>query len=728
MPSTHPATCMRTMERSTGSTHCKRMKTTPRIICSSIEALEARIAPASVLTYTDIDGDKVTIKSSKGDLSGRATFSDGADGQLRLLDLSDPSFAGTNITFKVVKAGGGDGLAAVGRINGGTNDLGSIVIKGDLGDIDTGSDTNGKAAIKSLTAHSMGRYGLATQGGSGDLSSFIFGSLGSLKVAKDVNGAFINVFGGTNATIGSVKIGGSLIGGEVASSGFIYADGGIGSVKIAGDVIGGSGAQSGSIGTDGKLGNVTIGGSLFGSNGPTSGLIVATGDVGAVKIRGDLKGGEGVQSAAVRSDSGGIKSVTIGGSLTGGDGGASGAIVSQLNLGKVKVDGNLQGGAGPSSGFIGSTAGVIDSLKIGGSVIGGSASSTGNIRAEEGIRTLQIAGDLLGGAGGSSGTIGVPGDVARLTIGGSVIGGSGILSGSIMLDRGRIESLRIGHDLQGGSGISSGTVMGYIGDLGSVTIGGSIFGGSQTGSGSIELGEGNIGKVKIGGDLRGGSITGGDVSTVGSAHIYADRIGSVVIGGSVIAGSDDGTGGMGMNASITANLDIGSITVRGDVIGSSGAGGDLVRPVFSARGQASPGATSDLAIGKITIGGNVERAQILAGYSHLTPVNGNAQIGSVIVRGDWIASNLVAGVQDGGAPGFGDTGDTIIAGGTGIAKIASIQIDGAIVGTPFAGDRFGFVSGSIDRFKAGVKLIAIPAAPGFISLSPLTHDVNVRQI
>src|SRR3989442_10679325 len=101
-------------------------------IISTIEPLEPRIAPASVLPYTDIDGDKVTITSSAGDLTGHATI---VGGQLRLLDLSDPSFNHANITFSVVKAGAGDGLAAVGRINGGSNDLGVVVVKGDLGDI-----------------------------------------------------------------------------------------------------------------------------------------------------------------------------------------------------------------------------------------------------------------------------------------------------------------------------------------------------------------------------------------------------------------------------------------------------------------------------------------------------------------------------------------------------------------------------------------------------------------
>ena len=38
----------------------------PTLFLSRIEPLEARIAPAGVFTYIDVDGDLVTIKTSKG--------------------------------------------------------------------------------------------------------------------------------------------------------------------------------------------------------------------------------------------------------------------------------------------------------------------------------------------------------------------------------------------------------------------------------------------------------------------------------------------------------------------------------------------------------------------------------------------------------------------------------------------------------------------------------------
>src|SRR5205085_710109 len=106
------------------------------------------------------------------------------------------------------KAGAGDGLVAVGHINAGINDLGMVSIKGDLGDIDAGSNSLTIPAIKRLSVRTLGRYGLATQGGSGDERCDIHGALGALNVTADLKAAFIHVFGGANATIGAITIGG----------------------------------------------------------------------------------------------------------------------------------------------------------------------------------------------------------------------------------------------------------------------------------------------------------------------------------------------------------------------------------------------------------------------------------------------------------------------------------------------------------------------------------------
>src|SRR5262249_31217261 len=154
--------------------------------------------------------------------------------QLIFLDLTDPAFQGADITFSVVRAPQGDGLAAVGRINAVGRDLGDVIIKGDLGGIDCGDADTTTAALALLKVRSMGRYGLATQDVGSDLVSVINGGLGALKVGRDITDALIAVTGDTPADgrIGSVTIGGSLIGGSNTGSGEIRSDGDIGPVRI----------------------------------------------------------------------------------------------------------------------------------------------------------------------------------------------------------------------------------------------------------------------------------------------------------------------------------------------------------------------------------------------------------------------------------------------------------------------------------------------------------------
>lgn len=185
-----------------------------------IEPLEARIAPATlagqVLTYTDLDGDKVAITFSNGTLTaGMFAFDTGfVDGdnstrqQLQAIDVgSAVGIGGADITMKVTKAGGGDGLAAVGRLAAPGKDLGKVTLTGDLGGLELGSGTAGTLALEALTVQSMGVYGSASQS-SPNLETAIFGSIGALKVTGDVQDVFIRLpLAGENGKIGSVTIG-----------------------------------------------------------------------------------------------------------------------------------------------------------------------------------------------------------------------------------------------------------------------------------------------------------------------------------------------------------------------------------------------------------------------------------------------------------------------------------------------------------------------------------------
>ena len=142
---------------------------------AALETLESRTLLSVVIlnggksaTYTDIDGDSVTITVSKGTL----TFADftpsvGDNIQLQELDLSAGGFDGANISMKVVKNGTGNGFADIGYINSSGHDLGTVSVLGNLGRIDAGDGDLTAPAVKSLTVRSIGVQGLVTQGGSG---------------------------------------------------------------------------------------------------------------------------------------------------------------------------------------------------------------------------------------------------------------------------------------------------------------------------------------------------------------------------------------------------------------------------------------------------------------------------------------------------------------------------------------------------------------------------------
>ena len=96
-------------------------------------------------------------------------------------------------------------------------------------------------------------------------------------------------------------------------------------------------------------------------------------------------------------------------------------------------------------------------------------------------------------------------------------------------------------------------------------------------------------------------------------------------------------------------------------------------------------AANATAIKSLTVTGSVKASHILAGYDATgAAVNADVQIGAVKVTGQWIASDLVAGVRagDDGIFATGDANETLIPGGNAIvAKIASITIKGAAFGT-----------------------------------------------
>jgi hypothetical protein len=617
-----------------------------------------KIVNAKTATYLDADGDKVTIKVSKGSLEPgdfRLIGAANGGGTLRLINLSDDGieFDGANVTITAAKKAGGDGEAHVGYINATGVDLGKIVVKGDLSRIDAGDSNPDKPGAKSLQVNSFGRLGTITQG-----------------VAEPVMAIFQN---------------------------------GLGAAVIKGDLAGSLQSMGG---VDGKIGSVKVGGSIVGGQTDFQGAIVAFGDIGSIQVRENVIGG-----GATRT----------------------GAVVSLGSIGKVSIGGDLIGGAGGFSGSI-DAAGSLGDVKVGGSVFGGSAQETGRIKAGTEMRSLSIGESLLGGSGNASGFVSAGGAVASILIKGSVIGSSGPQSGELFID-GRVTKALIGQSVHGGSGPVSGNIQ-LRGGVGTITVGGSVVGGTTDDTGALffPLGADNVVVKK---DLVGGSIAGA-TSLVSSGKIEGQRIGKLTINGSVIAGVDASTGTLAKSGGIFVQEDLGTLVVKGDLVGNP-----TNRVIIVAKGQATPTAGVDLAVGSIKVGGEIRYTRVLAGYdtddfgatttdpSGFEPVNGNAQVGTITVGRNWLASSVAAGIRDLDGDGFGGSDDQVINAlfDATISRIAAVTIKGQVIGTAAPGDEFGFVAQDIGAMKIGGRKIAFDGTEGQVfPLSSLTGDAIAREV
>jgi hypothetical protein len=663
------------------------MKTIPiRRTPILFEPLETRIAPATlvgnVLHYSDVDGDNVSVTiTTKGGASispSNFTFNNsfGATTEQQLEEISfflNAGFNGANITVTAKRnsLGAGDGFANIGYIDAAAVDLGTVNIKGDLGAIDAGDANTKTNGLKSLTVQSLGRMGTST--GAPDLESDILGPLGSLTVKGDVVGAFVNVSG---------------------FAAMDAANGKIGAVKIGGSLIGGPTKFSGAIlGSSGFASSAKIGGDVRGGTGDGSAVIVAETVAIGGSVIAEVDGG--IVEGAI---------VTINGSVIGGGDNQSGVVAGFA----VKIGGDVQGGVGDSSGsiIVLSTATIARSITVGGSLIGGLGADSGAIEQNTSgnlMGPIKIGGSVRGGGNDNTGFIESAGTIASVTIGGSLIGS---------------EATDAGGSANFGTIANTGTIL-STNDMGPVKIAGNIVAGgtnlSFLSSASLD-GSGFIG------------------SSLG-------RIASVSVGGSIYAGTRTDIGTLTHDGSIAAQNDIGSLVVKGSLVGSVASpvfppGITFVQPVIiSARGQATQSATTDVAIGSIAIGGRVENADIFAGYDfNLVPVNGDAQIGAVKVAGDWIASNLVAGVEN---PGSGNTNFGVIPGVVSIsagsasivAKIASIAIGGQVLGTVGGTDGFGFVSQQIGSLSVGGTRFGTHSGPdNDFDVLGATNDVLFHEI
>jgi len=365
----------------------------------SVDAPAPTITDAKA-TWTDIDGDLVTLTVSKGTLTpANFRMLAGVNGSaLQSLTL-DATFAGANVTI-VAKPGplGGDGIVNVGRILATGVDLGNVIVPGDLAEIDAGNAAAPAPSVKQLSVRSFHAFDSALLGGAQQAISTLADGAGKITVAGD--------FGGHlelgNGKTGAISVGGDLRGSDASSSGSIISQSSIGSVLVKGSLRGGDGFSSGSI-TAKTIASTKIGGSLLGDFATASGsLRLFAAGTAKIAIGGSLMGGDGNLSGSVESH--GTTSIVIGGSVQGGHGIFSGSLFSDQPTGSFLKSAVIKGSVTSDDNTSGLYFDRIGQVTIGGDVrgtadhpalIGARLSSAAQTQAASlGIAKLTILGNL----------------------------------------------------------------------------------------------------------------------------------------------------------------------------------------------------------------------------------------------------------------------------------------------------------------------------------------------
>ncbi len=662
------------------------------------------------LTGGSVDG---KILGGAGEGSGSVTTS---TGNITKVSMGGALLGGAGLRSGRIFAGGDIGTAIVGAISGGVGvESGVLRVADDFGVVTVASLTGGTGNesgviragdnIKSVVVQGVITGGGGTESGAvraNDLTSLLVKNAGNTENGIIAGTGIRSGYVGVNASAGKIVVQGSLDGSTASareSAGSISIGADVASISISKSLMGGVAEANGSIVVNGKVRTITIGGSLSGGSANFTGGISVAGAVDSISVAENITGGAGFYSGAITVGSdfakpGGLKSLVVGGNVSGGSGVNSGFISAGGVIGKATI--------GDAAGSLG------DAIK------GGSGGSSGGIYSALGLGTVKIFGNLAGGDGFASGAIRAGGIAKSITILGSISGAVGAESGSVRvadgdLVVGKLVKLRAGAII-GGAGDDSGQIA-ADGAIGSVSLS-QVNGNSGARSGSILAGFGNLaaeeGSVKLGGisSLRiSASLQAASGGESGSV-IASGTLTSMTVGGS-LSGS-----------TISAGRVIGSLTA-----------GSLQGVEIRAVGQAAP-RTSDLAIAKLTVRGSVSGSEVLAGYDRYgNGINGDAQIGAVLVTSDWMGSSMAAGVLDVDGDGFGSADDAAISGGNDriISKIASVVIGGNVTGKADA-SQVGFVAQQIDSMSIAGTKVALTPAKNTIVLTTTLNEITIREV
>ncbi|MEQ1862432.1 MAG: hypothetical protein ABMA13_21145 [Chthoniobacteraceae bacterium] len=643
------------------------------VAIKTLPPLDVAVAPGGKsATFRDVDGDLVTVKTTKGAFDGSEFLGIelgpiGA-GQLNTLTL-DAAFTGANITITAKPtADGGNGFVNLGFLDATGVDLGAVRIAGDLGFLKAGTVGGDPKVpgLKSLAVQSIGLLGTSTQAGSGaGRGAIIEGALPTLTVLGDFRHAEL-LLKGADGRLGNVGIVGSIVG-NTDFGALFSAPAGIGSVKIGGDIRHSTGTffKGSGFTSDGTIGSISVKGSITGAVS-SSVIIQAMGQIAAPTKGVDLA----------------LKSLTVGGSVerlsvSVGNGASKNADASigSINIGGDWIASGVQ--AGTLAGTDARTGTADDAKVAGGRDNPDLFSSIGSFTVKgQALGTTTSTGDMFGIVAERIGKAKVGGRTFAFTNGATpeaffaapTLDGSGaenpmfdftirelgsttpdgMVTGGVNFQLSANGKTATFTDVDGDKVTvkrSAGAFVAGDFDIPAAASGGALFNeltvtaapgnavvnltitatpGPEGGNGFV-----NVGLINSPGRDLGAVVVDGELSTIQSGDTDAARPGL----GSLTAQSLGARSEVGASVQIISGEGIGKIAVKGDAriddlgSGTGGLGKLVIGGSFGTRG---PG-TAITSIGSIKIGGS-----ILAG----TKITASETIGSISVGGDIIGDGI----------------------------------------------------------------------------------------
>jgi hypothetical protein len=350
----------------------------------------------------------------------------------------------------------------------------------------------------------------------------------------------------------------------------------------------------------------------------------------------------------------------------------------------------------------------------------GSFSSAGDVlgvlEVDGTIGAVVIAGDLDGSAGGTAaGLLRATGSIGNVAVAGSILGGadtSGLIAGV------KLGKVAIGVDL---SSADPAKPVSVFAEGATSPINGT----DAIAIASLSV-KGNVLNARILADTTDGATQSDSNAAIGNVVVRGTWTDSLLhstgqIGNVTVLGDFTGTNTLG----IVAGRRIGALSFGGDVKSDNSATPLLI---VAAGIVGSTTAAGNLAMPSILVRGDVTNTWFAAGYGELDfnnglgPINGAGSIGGVVVDGTWNGSNLIAGVTDGTADGFGRNDSS------GASRIAAIVIRGAVTNNGIADSHFGITAQTIVAANiTGVRL-PLSSTPGQSFDLGTTGDVKLVEV